>query len=762
VSDVGELLQQLLHDHLALTRRQVEADRMIAASLAGHLVHELPDAEGRRADRPWRLDPVPLILDGGTFGALAAAITERLVGMEALLADLYGPRRAVKDGWVPAEVLASSPRYRLAAVGTPPPVRWLTSYAVDVLRLADGSWRVVRDLADTPTGVGYAMIDRAVMARVAAELLGPQGAGDLASISGFPSELRHALAGASRVSSPRIVVFSGGISDPAYVEHSSLARLLGFHLVGAPDLVVRRGRLWLRTLGGLDPIDVVYRRLADGAIDPIEVSANNTTGVPGLLLAAAEGGVTLANAHGAGILEDPTVAPHWAPAIAALTGTTLRLQPLAPEDVAAAVPVFRDGQAGTAAAVIRLHAVAGPDGVTVMAGGNGRVLNDGDDPRRPTARLAKDVWVVGAARQRPVLVAPLPQVDLHSSVPTRAADAMFWLGRAAERAEAVAKAARVIASRRQTDPSLATFEGGRWARRMAHVLRVVRVAPPDAEVSRASPRASERRGSVSTDRPITVLDAELAAAFRAVGARLSAVLAEAATVGEYLSVTAGRVLGNLAASRAELADGVAAIDVLDETIADLATFIGLWDESTVHGPAWRFGDLGRRIERSLVVLGLVDACLGPLPASAAADEPAVDGPGADEPDVAVADEVAAADVVDRSALEVLLAANESLIAYRRHHRSDVELGAATHLLLHDIDNPRSFLACVHRMADHVAAIDWTDGRQTVARLAGIVDGDDVLDGVTEAGAAVEDFAALVVDTWFATPVNPMVVRGRLR
>ena len=92
---------------------------MIAASLAGHLVHELPDAEGRPADRPWRLDPVPLILDGGTFAALAAAIAERLLGMEALLADLYGPRRAVKEGWVPAEVLASSSRYRLAAVGDP-------------------------------------------------------------------------------------------------------------------------------------------------------------------------------------------------------------------------------------------------------------------------------------------------------------------------------------------------------------------------------------------------------------------------------------------------------------------------------------------------------------------------------------------------------------------------------------------------------------------------------------------------------------------
>ena len=92
---------------------------------------------------------------------------------------------------------------------------------------------------------------------------------------------------------------------PAYVEHSALARLLGFHLVEAPDLVVRRGRLWLRTLGGLDPIDVVYRRLPDAVLDPIEASASSSAGVPGLVLASAEGGVVLANGHGSGVLEDP-------------------------------------------------------------------------------------------------------------------------------------------------------------------------------------------------------------------------------------------------------------------------------------------------------------------------------------------------------------------------------------------------------------------------------------------------------------------------
>ena len=292
---------------------------------------------------------------------------------------------------------------------------------------------------------------------------------------------------------------------------------------------------------------------------------------------------------------------------------------------------------------------------------------------------------------------------------------MFWLGRAAERAEAVAKTARVVASRRQTDPSLTTLDGGRWATRMAGVLRAVRAA----------------RGEPAAGRPVLVLDAELAEATRAVGEQLAEVLATAATVGEYLPITAGRVLTKLAASRHEFADGQAALDALDTCIADLAALIGLWDESTVRGPAWRFGDLGRRIERSLVVLSLVDACLG-------------------------------GELVDDAVLEVMLAANESLVAYRRRYRSDIELDAATHLLLEDVDNPRAFLASVNRMAEHVAAVDWPEGRQAVARLAGIIDGGDVVAEAQQATDAVREFAALVIDTWFATPVNPTVVRGGLR
>lgn len=721
------LLEQFLHDRPALARRQAEADRLISASGAAHLVHEV----AREAkNRPWRIDPVPLILPGATFDILADAVAERLHGMEELLADLYGPRRVVREGLVPAEALSSSRRYRLSAVGTPSPRRWLTTYAVDVVALADGSWRVVQDLADTPTGVGYALLDRSVMGRVAAELLGPGAADDLASISGFPAELRHCLASTTGVSSPRIVVFTGGVDEPAYVEHSALARQLGFNLVEIPDLVVRTGRLWLRTLGGLDPIDVVYRRLGDDAIDPIEVAATGGRGVPGMLFAAAEGGVVLANAHGCGVVEDAALAAWWPDAIDALVGSSPRLERLRETDELSHVPTFRDGAVGDAGVVVRLHAVAGPDGLTVMAGGNGRVLAPGDDPCRPTARMAKDVWVVGADRTSPVIVAPhLPQVDLATSVPTRAADALFWFGRAAERAEAIARTVRVVAAHRQQDPSLVSFDGGRWAARMALVLRVVRGNFIDVEPVEG--------------RPIVALDDELAEATRAVGEQLAILVGTGATVGEYLSATTTRVLGTVAQLQSTFEQGRAPIDALDAVLVELAALAGLWAESTVRGLAWRFGDLGRRVERSLVVVGLVDACLG---------RPVV-GPAV----------VEATDVVDRSALEVLLAANESLVAYRRHHRSDIEIDAAMELVLHDVDNPRAFVASIQRIGEHVDAIDWPSGRQVVDEIVTTLDArrpiGDLSSPMAAAHAGVRRFADAVVTTWFATPVKPVLVGG---
>ena len=719
----GDLQRELL-DPEKLLARQGRADRLLAAEGAGHLVHDLPvRADGRLAtieSRPWRVDPIPVVLDAATFRWLSLAITERMQALESVLADLYGARQLVRERIVPAEVLASTDRYRINAVGSAP-ARWLTTYAVDLVLDANGVWSVVQDLTDAPPGLGYALLDRSVMTRVLPDLMGRVG---VASMARFPGALLRALATASPVQSPRTVLFSGGLDHPSYVDHSFLAVQLGVNLVEGADLVVRQRKVWLRTLDGLEPVDVLYRRLEDSTVDPLEIAAHGSVGVPGLLQAVRSGGVTLANAHGAGAIEAPGVQPLLAAAIERLRPME-QLVPFLSDPTRSLVQLpLAPGSVGPdidhAGVVLRLFAVSDGRSVSVLPGGSGRVLAPGDDPRVPTACTVKDVWVLGRTLA-PSVGIRLPQVDFGRSVPTRAADALYWTNRAAERAEAMTRSMRVISARIEQDPGLIAMHGGAWADRMRRVTATVR-----------RDFSTVLGASASID--AETLNTELSYVGDAVAREIGSLLTEASTVREYLSVTTGRVLSHLAELRSSLQRHVTMVDDLDAMLADFAALAGLWQESTVRGPAWRIGDTGRRLERCLVVLDLIEGAL----------DPSVD----DSP---------ARDEVDASAIEVLLAANDSLVAYRRRYRSDVELEAALHLLVRDASNPRSLAASIERLAQHAADGEPALGDHFVdrARTALAL---PFAAMVPELRTLVRDAGDRVVGRWFSTPVNPIVMR----
>ncbi len=717
----------------ALDEWQRAADRLLMAEGAGHLVHDLPvRADGRSASlesRPWRLDPLPVVLDPASFQWLSAAVAERMEALEAVLVDLYGERRLVTTGVVPSELLHASSRYRMSAIGMPPPRRWLTTYAVDVIRTVDGSWQVVQDLTDAPAGLGYAILDRSVIARVTGEV--HTGAG-VASLMRFPDLLRRALASLSDRESPRTALFSGGIDHPSYIDHSYLAVQLGVHLVEGADLVVRQRRLWIRTLDGVEPVDIVYRRLEGASIDPLEVGSMGSAGVPGLLLAVRSGGVVLANAHGSGVLEDPSLAPLWSEAAEAVTGSSLRLSSLGDSGVDherfMASPVHDLDGLGGAAVVVRLYAVRGADGsaqVAVLPGGTGRVLAPGDDPRTPTACVAKDVWVIGRTLS-PVVVAPLPQVDLASSVPTRAASSLYWMNRAAERVEILARTVRVISDRHERDPGLASLQGGIWVDRVQDLLRALR-------------RARDARSDLPG---IDALYDELSRAGDAMAFQIGSLLTEAVSVREFLSVTTGRVLERIARCRLSLQRHVAQVDDLDTLLSDLAALAGLWNESTVRGPAWSIGDMGRRLERASVLLDMVAEALW--------------GPGDSTGDTA--GRIDTADEVDRSILEALLASNESLVAYRRRYRSDVEPESAISLLVRDAGNPRSLAASLERLAADAETSGWQTGAM-LAHSARDALALDLVELIPTVRATLEEFSRALSAHWFAAPVSPVVVTG---
>ncbi|NNE11001.1 MAG: hypothetical protein HKN41_02015 [Ilumatobacter sp.] len=712
-------LREALVEFSALPERQARADRLLVAEGAGHLVHDLPvRADGREASvtsRPWRLDPVPVVFDAATFRWLSLAVAERMEALEAIVADLYGDRRLVREGIVPAHAVASTKRFRVNAVGTQPG-RWLTSYAVDLALGQDGAWYVVQDLTDVPAGVGYALLDRSVMARVIPDLM---ATADVASLARYPVSIRQALAAVSGVSSPRAVLFSGGLDHPSYVDHSYLAVQLGINLVEGSDLVVRQRHLWLRTLDGLEPVDVLLRRLDDTMVDPLEVAAEGSVGVPGLLQAVRSRGVVLANAHGAGLLEADEIRPfldvaadRLRPLEQALTPLPHLWHPLAGSPLApGSLPGLSE-----APVVIRMFAVTDGERVSVLPGGTGRVLAPGDDPRLPTACVAKDVWVLGQT-VAPVVGARLPQVDFGRSVPTRAADALYWTNRAAERAEAMARTMRVVGARFEQDPGLLSMAGGAWTSRMIRIVSGIGRNP------RWDPQPDP-----------SVLDAELSALGDRVAGEIGSLLTEATTVREFLSVTTGRTLAHLAELRASLQRHLTMVDDLDAVLADFAAIAGLWRESTVRGPAWRIGDTGRRLERCLVVLDLLEAALDPSPIGT---EHTAD--------------------VDESVLEVLLAATESLVAYRRRHRSEVELDAALALIVHDESNPRSLAASIATCEEHARHPELSVSTQFAAD-ARVALGLPTAEMVPELRRIVVQAGADVVRQWFSTPVFPIVMQ----
>lgn len=713
---VDRVLADILADPADLARWRDRCDRLLAAEGAGHLVHDLPvRADGRTAaleSRPWRLDPIPLVLDSGVHGWLSSMVIERVGALEALLRDLHGDRELIRSGVVPAEVLHGSGRYRSDAVGTSPR-RWLTTYAVDLLQTADGVWHIVGDLTDAPVGLGYALLDRSVLSRTVPHLISSHG---VSTLGRFPTAMRRALASSSGEESPRTVVFSGGIDHPSYIEQAYLAVQLGVHLVEGADLVVRQRRLWLRTLDGLEPIDVVYRRLEDRAVDPLEVASTGSVGVPGLLLAVRSGGVALANAHGSGVLEAEELRDHLDEALSAVASPTAAIAQLRDRSASPMpVPVMTDRGPTSAGVVLRMFAVVDDDGVTVLPGGSGRVLTPGDDPSLPTACVAKDVWVVGAG-DPPLTVWRLPQVDLEGSVPTRAADALHWMNRYAERAEVAARAIRTIDTAFDQDVGLLTVDGGarvRSAERMLSVLlRFDEVAEIDGD-------------------PAVALDRAIGAAGHELVGTIGTMLTEATTVREYLSTTTGRVLEHLARLRGRFDRGAPDVDELDAALADFAAIAGLWNEGTVRGPAWRLGDLGRRLERVSVVLDLVEVGL---------DESVIGSAETGSPGAWT--------------VEVVLASLESLVAYRRRFRSDVEADRAVDLVLRDATNPRSARAALESVAVHARAAGWDEGERLAAEAIAAL---DLPTGACVAAVRplVDEMSSSMVRRWFSAPVNPV-------
>jgi uncharacterized circularly permuted ATP-grasp superfamily protein/uncharacterized alpha-E superfamily protein len=275
--------------------------------------------------QPWKLDPLPLVLDEQEWDGLEAGLTQRARLLDAILADLYGARQLLARRHVPADAVLDHDEYLRPVVGTEALVQQrLFTLAVDLGRDAEGCWKVMSDRTQAPSGAGYAMQNRRVVSRVLPEIY---HRAHLHRLTPFFHAMRVSLVDAapSQVEDPRVVVLSPGTHSETAFDQAFVASLLGFPLLEGPDLTVRDGRVWMRVLGKLEQVDVILRRVDSAWSDPLELRPGSRLGVTGLLECVRQGTVSVVNNIGSGILENPALLPLLPDLCQRLLGEPLRL-----------------------------------------------------------------------------------------------------------------------------------------------------------------------------------------------------------------------------------------------------------------------------------------------------------------------------------------------------------------------------------------------------------------------------------------------------
>ncbi len=689
--------------------------------------------EARSQERAWQVDPVPFIIGAEDWQALEAGLVQRARLIDRLLADCYGPQHLVRGGHLPPALVFAQPDFLRPCHGIPVPQdTFLFFYGADVARGADGRWRVISDRTQIPTGAGYALANRLVASRVLPEPFRDEQVRRLAK---FFRELQVSLARLARrrTDDPRVVLLTPGPYNETYFEQAWLARYLGYMLVEGQDLTVRDDRVFLKTLSGLEPVDVILRRIDDDFCDPLELRNDSMLGVPGLVEALRAGNVAVANPLGTGLLQSAALSPFLPGLCRHLLGEELQLASAATWwcgqerakqyvlehlDELFIKPAFRgrskashqarDLSAADRAALrqaidfephlfaaqewvtlstaptwtehglqprpvgLRVYLVATENGYEVMPGGLTRVAPEGGRRSISMQRggTSKDTWVLS---DRPVEEVTL----LHA--PTQRIE--------------LRRVGNNLPSRMADN----FFWLGRYAERAdgaARLLRsgLVRVNPESARsawpVLLPIVTALEAQQQIPTraDRPelrhnLEALEAEfLAAIFD--GMRPGSLRYLADHLQRLAMLLRHRTSNDLWRTLSELDDRLAmppsslallagdAVRVLNQTLLGLAAFQGLARENMTRAHGWRFLDMGCRIERALYVGVFLDAALR----SSDADNPSV--------------------------LEAVLEVCDSTITYRSRYNLLPNIAAVYDLVLLDDTNPRSLLFQFTQLTKH--------------------------------------------------------------
>lgn len=680
---------------------------------------------GESEERPWPVSPVPLLLDEAEWAGIAEGVAERAELLETILADIYGAGKLVESGALPAALVSGSPYFLRPLVGLAPPGgHHLHFVAIDLGRGPDGAWRVLADHVRAPAGAGYALENRLAMTRTFGGL---QNRLNIERQAPFFAAFRAGLAAACKRSEPRIGLMTPGRYNPSYPEQAHLARYLGLLLVEGADLAVLDDKLYVRTIAGQKRVDALWRRVDPRLIDPLAFDTRSTIGVPGLVDAMAAGNVVVANAPGVAVVESaafsaflpalaqrlngaalkiPNVATWWCGQESACRHVEAHLEALliSPAFPAASLGL-PEGRAVNAAEldgvkraaliadlarrpqdyvgqeVVRLSTMpvvvenllvprpftlrvfaarAGDGRWQVMPGGFARI---GAHPDPRASVMGDGIWSADVAVLASDAVAPVSLLTPSDSVairrnpgtlPSRVADNFYWLGRYLERGEALLGLIRVMLG------NSIDADGGAALRRetlgrLVGMATEFGAAPAPASMARADLFHFAREamegdaGGWHSVRALNKIARTIGAGSR-----------------DRLSADMVRLLD------APFPQGGGLLDRAGTLQRRYAAIVGLSSEHMSRTDAWRFHDLGRRVERAantaraVRIFGMATAC---------ADD-----------------------------LSTLLDLADSQISYRQRYLTGIARLPVVDLVALDPGNPRGLAFQVAMIAQHLRAL----------------------------------------------------------
>ena len=315
--DYGDWIDE--QDFKQLRRKSAEAENFFRRTGITFNVYGAAEA----AERLIPFDIVPRIISGREWNKIARGIEQRVRAINAFLYDIYHRQEILRAGRIPLELIANNDAFLPQMIGVSPPRNVYTHIVgVDIVRTGEDEIYVLEDNARTPSGVSYMLENRETMLQMFPELFSKIR---VKSVSDYPDNLRRSLSECApeRISEkPTIAVLTPGINNSAYFEHSFLADQMGAELVEGHDLRVDNGRIAMRTTQGFEPVDVIYRRIDDEYLDPLNFRSDSLLGVPGLLDVYRAGGVTIANAPGTGLADDKAIYSYLPDIVEFYTGET--------------------------------------------------------------------------------------------------------------------------------------------------------------------------------------------------------------------------------------------------------------------------------------------------------------------------------------------------------------------------------------------------------------------------------------------------------